>query len=508
MQGWLQAAPLEDAGLFEPSHLASQFRHFTTFMQQQVLFATLMMPLTLKLRSFFGKEVTSPSCTHSKTLSGKPDRPLEFWYIKPHDRETLICQIMPYMAGRLRKRHLPRAVLDRHGWTEEFVEDSQDESAWFRQTTTAFQVNPATMVADLLELTRLWFFMLLRYTYRRRFFKGREMSRSDLDVRHLYTNLEEDYIAELTEDEVYHLTRLQNKYGASFYRISYKDAKKRLDWTKFCKRIRSFCQSIGLYVLSQDPEKNLQELRKNLTSIILHQKLQCIRGDLAKDTVLVRSMRKDVKNLVKLDAVHNNTARVMKREIQEMNYQLEGLLQKDVEISAELVRLRTAYDDRSKVTDCDILQENEISKKLIPSIQSKLKRLPNEPDRLHTRQENYITADALVLCRWLLEHLPAGNPKHERLGYHWKLFWQSQWDECRKKKRENHPLRELVDHEKYNRIGKCLYSTLSNRLHQYGLQRGDILHPDVQRVLHVIGPLHYDDSGKVNLQAEKRRWTG
>lgn len=482
------------------------------------------MPFSLRLRSSSIKEPTSPARTYPEILSKKPYRPLDFWYIRPHDRETLIHHIMPYMARSLRKGHLLEAVLGRHTWADEFVkselaEATGDESTWFRQTSTAFWIDPATVTDDLLKLTRFWFFTLLRYSYRRYFFEGRKTLRSDLDVRDLYTNRHDYYVSELTEDDVHSLTRRPNKYGASFYRSCYKDVKKCLGWTKFCERVRSFCQSIGLHTSFDNPEKNLRELHQNLTAIMLCRKVQDFSGHLAKNTILVRSTRKEVKKLdgrVTSGATRNDDVVCeMKREIQEISRRFEEspptspLLdeppQRYIEIRADLNTLRSTNEDRFGEIDCDILQKHENSKQLIQSLQSELDQLRNEISCLPIREEKHATADKLVLCRWLLENLPHGKVKDDAIGYRWRQFWQKEWDQY-KKKQKSHPLWELHGDGKNNTIGKKLYGTLSDRIHKYGQQRCEKLHPDVQRVVDAIGPVHYDGDGKIDLVAERKRW--
>lgn len=455
------------------------------------------MPLLLKLFSIDPKEAISSPRAPPMVLSEIPNQPLEFWYIRPHDRGTLIDHIMPYMAEPLPRKHSLQTILDRHAWAEELVKSEVrdaigDSSACLSQSRAAFWLNPTTMTQDLLALTRLWFFMLLRYTYRKRFFEGRRSSQSELIVRDLCAHRDSHYLSELSDNSFHCLTRLEKKYGASFYRSSRKDTKQRLAWTSFCERIRTFCKSLGLHTSSNNPEKNLRELRHNLTPIVLHQKWLYVNDQLAEHTSLVCNLRADAQTMD--ERVMRNIAMIesMKREIQ-------GLVeprQRDVEIGRK-------FEDLAR----DVQQSDENSMRLIHSLQSGLKELRNGLGLYLSNEENNITADGLILCRWLLEHLPSANPRQERLGYHWRQFWQYQWDQCRKNmKRQGHPLWKLVSDEKYNKVGRNLYGTLSHRLHRYGHQRGDKLHPDVQRILEVIRPVHYDTTGVIDLEAERKRW--
>ncbi|KAF2108915.1 hypothetical protein BDV96DRAFT_605343 [Lophiotrema nucula] len=479
------------------------------------------MLFSLSSRSNHGKDAASPPRTSPSELSEKYDRPLAFWHINPHDRETLINHIMPCMAGSLRKESLLQTIVERHPWAEEFVgseftEVISSDSACFRETAAAFWMNPTTMTAALLRLTRLWFFVLLRYTYRKRFFEGREKCRSNLDIRDI--DHDGHYIAKLADMEVYHLTRIPNRCGASYYRSSYKDARQRLGWRSFCERIRSFCGSLGLYTSTENPEKNIQELRHNLTSIMMRREWS---RRLARNTVLIRTTKKDVKRIderVTSGAVHGDEAiKETKLEVQEMSRRVEELQlmspllnqarQRSVELSNEFKNLRTACGKMTERLACRIQRSDETSKQLIQSLRSEVEELLKQFAYSNVREEGYITAEALVLCRWLLEHLPAARLTQESFSLRWKQFWRRQWDQCKKVRRASHPLWELVNDERFNRVGVKLYGTLSERLHHYGHQRGDELHADVQRVLDVIRPVHYDDNGKVDLEAERKRWT-
>jgi hypothetical protein len=210
----------------------------------------------------------------------------------------------------------------------------------------------------------------------------------------------------------------------------------------------------------------------------MQRKWSIVISQLGKENVLARNTRKDVTKLnerVVSGASHNvQRMKDMERVIEDVNIQIDGLRRND-----------------------------ETYKQLIESLQRGLDELRVGSSSLRAREEGCMTAEALLLCRWLLEHLPAAHSRQEGLGYHWKQFWQSHWQ---RSKRESHPLWELAGDERYNKVGKNLYGTLSNRLHRYGHQLGDKLQPDVQRVVDVIRPVHYDASGKIDLQAERKRW--
>jgi hypothetical protein len=479
------------------------------------------------LRSTLAEKAPPPAQTFPDDLAEKCDQHLSFWYIRHHDRKTLTNHIIPYMAGSLGKNDLPQNVMDRHSWVKELIKSEltdavADNSTCFLQITAAFWENPRATAADLLRLSRFWFFILLRYTYRKRFFEGREISRSNFDIKDIYSNRNAYYTSEFDEDAIYRLTRLQNKYGASYYRGCYKDAKQRLGWTSFCVRIRVFCQSVGLYLSSNNPEKNLWELRHNLTAIMIHRKLSCFNSRLVQNTGLVHNTRKYVKKVderMASSAMHEQTMiEDMKQKVQELSLQIEELRLTpivrnearcmDLEDSTEIVTLRTAYEKKLEGLGSNIHQNDETSKQLIKSLQSGIKELRSEFDHFKAREEESFTADALIVCRWLLEHLPLANLKEDWIGLRWKRFWEGQWDRCKKAERESHPLWKLSRDGRYNGIGKNLYGTLSKRIHGYGHQRSDRLPPDVQLVVDAIKPVHYHDNGKINLKAERARWTG
>jgi hypothetical protein len=432
---------------------------------------------------YSSEDVAVSPRTSPKRISEEFHLPVDFWYIKSHDRQALNEHIIPYVARELHDKYLLRTFMEKHTWTEELVKseltemDRDEDSACLGKTTAAFWTNPTSTTVGLLCLTRLWFFLLLRYTYCRRFCEGRELSQHVLDVRDLCTH-QDVYCSALTEDAIYRLTRLRNRYGASFYRGSHKDTRRRLGWTRFCGRIRTFCASVGLHTSSRNPEKNLWDLGRNLTPIIMHRKWSNVMSQLGKENILALNIRKDVTKLnerVASGACHNvQRMKDMDTVIEDVNLQIEGLRRND-----------------------------ETYKQLIESLQRGLDELRVGSSSSQAREEGYMTAEALLLCRWLLEHLPAAHPRSEGLGHHWKQFWQIHW---KRSKRQSHPLWELAGDDRYNKVGRNLYGTLSNHLHKYGHQLGDKLHPDVQRVVDVIKAVHYDASGKIDLQAERMRW--
>ncbi|KAL1602133.1 hypothetical protein SLS59_004818 [Nothophoma quercina] len=322
-----------------------------------------------------------------KKFPRNPAKPLSFWYIKSHDRRTLKEYILPYMVESLPERHLMRVILERHPWTNHLV-NSQDMTALqdrVRQISASFWKDPATATLVLLQLTRMWFFSLVRYIYRIRYFEGHQTLLEDADLQDIRTQENQMYIAQLSEDVIYRLTCVQNKYET------------------ICTKLQADISKLRSTVVSQ-PKKPPDQL---LTSL--------------------------------------------KQQIEDLD--------------AKLTR-------------------------------------SHAPTQAHR-----FTAEDLATCRWLLEHLPGGPWIQGRVGLRWGQYWQKHWTRCRLEvQRRNHPIWQLARDERFHKVGKELYATLSDRLHKYGALKGDALLPDVQRVVDAIKPVHFHDDGKVDLQAEKGRW--
>jgi hypothetical protein len=509
------------------------------------------------MRSSLAKEPTS-SRSSSKGFPKKFLQSLDFWHIDPHDRGALVDYIMPCMARSLNDEYMLGVFMNRHPWTEEFVKsestdtDRDGDSGNFGQTTTSFWTDPTSTTSHLLHLTRLWFFLLLRYTYRTRVSERRESSRSVVDVEAL-CDLQSACYSKLDEEAIYRLTSLQNKYGASFYRESHKDTRRRLGWTTFCARVKAFCESVGLQTASRCPEQNLRDLRSNLTAMLMDRKWT---SQLGKTIFQMADTKRELKNLIEI--VQSNTvynvqrAKETGRTIEDMNLRIDTLHQEqrdwNAQAFAETAICSTAHEGGLREL---ALQDAKTSKKPIealppepakpavslppepkkpavslppepkkpikslpPEPKKPIKSLPPEPKKVRVDSvcslplpAGNITIETLVLCRWLLEHLPTVSTPI--LGMRWKQFWQTHWAQCANKpKHKDHPLRQLISEKKYNTVGKNLYSTLSDRLHNYGQRVGEDLQPDVRRVMDAIGPVHFDGSGKIDLAAERKRWVG
>ncbi|KAF2652915.1 hypothetical protein K491DRAFT_760023 [Lophiostoma macrostomum CBS 122681] len=424
-----------------------------------------------------------PSPTKEKSPPPPPrprprDLPLIFWQIERHDRRDLITRIMPYMAEVLPSKDTVQAVLKKYPWVSAFIASeaastATDDDATFSVVRKLFWEESRRTTETLLDVTRLWFFTLIRYTYRVRFLDGRRASRIPLTLETLYPNLDSDYGSELTEDDVYTLTRLPNRYGASLYRSVYKAARKRTAWKHFSRRILQFCISVGLDPSSRDPEIALQELRRSLSS----------------------------------GKLHHNVARKAERLIPTSSTlrEPEPSSRSETEITSLSSDLHVENQDDKEEDQSSPVDVEQIMESLRTEYDGQLDELRDRLCHLTSREQLYAGGESLLACRWLLEHLPPKSTYGEG-GYRWKRYWQKEWEKCTGKSLENHPLSELINEEKYNRIGENLYRTLSNRLHQYGARRGEKLDTDVQKVVDAIKPIHYQADGSIDLKAERQRW--
>ena len=466
-----------------------------------------------------------------KNFPRNPAKPLSFWYIKSHDRRTLKEYILPYMVELLPGRHLMRAILERHPWANHLV-NPQDMTALrdrVRQISTSFWKDPATVTSVLLQLTRMWFFSLVRYIYRIRYFEGHQTLLEDADLQDIHTQENQMYTAKLSEDIIYRLTCVQNKYGASYYRSCYKHARSSSGWTHFCKTIGAFCRSIEVHTTSNDPEESLEDVQRNLTSITLQRRCSQIVVHLEKNNILACTTRRDIQKLhdrnTSSNKQHQKDIDRAKQEVVVVQQQIDNLRlvcaqqnatqQPNAQLSTQLETVRKQLQaDISKLQSTVVSQPKKHPDQLLTSLKQQIEDLDAKLTRSHAATEDHrFTAEDLATCRWLLEHLPGGPWVQGRAGLKWGQYWHAHWTRCRlattqqqHQGQRHHPIWQLARDERFHKVGKELYATLSDRLHKYGALRGDALQPDVQRVVDAIKPVHFHGDGKVDLQAEKGRW--
>jgi hypothetical protein len=179
----------------------------------------------------------------------------------------------------------------------------------------------------------------------------------------------------------------------------------------------------------------------------------------------------------------------------------------DSNVSVEHQRQRRAWEKELQCLRSRIEESEAVTERRLVTLAEQTKKDCTNISHPTVPSNECRRVELLVACRWLLEHLPAPNSKQQGFGNRWRLFWQSQWKQYKQDvSRDDHPLRALVCDEKYNRVGRGLYGTLSSFLHEYGRLRIDPLNPDVQKVVDTISSVHYNSNGQIDIEAERRRW--
>lgn len=491
--------------------------------------SSLILNTTPSSSVFRHRPTTSPSPrTSPKRIPDRPHKALDFWYIKPHDREALSAIIMPYMAAHLPKRYMLQSFLEKNDWACEMLgvpimEVEGSSVTCLQHITAAFWNNPRRTIVKLVELTRTWFFTLLRYTYRMSFSRGSGTSQSSPDVQDIPAWETQQYTSELTGSQVYCLTRIPNKYGAKFYRSSYKSTKQCAAWKGFCARIQTFCDSVGLFASPENPEQSLQDLQNNIPSIMAQREWCNTTAQLARTTALARGTANYVKEVDERIASeisgHCGLMKQIRQHVMSLQLQCDKLRsarmssfdsqQRNSKLLVELQRQREAREEELQCFDSRIQDSEARLQRDIATLTEQIEECRTTLTYQSLSTKACPNVEVLVACRWLLEHLPAGNPIRQGFGNRWRLFWQSQWKEHKNGKSGNgHPLRSLIGDERYNKVGKGLYGTLSTFLHEYGRLRITPLGSLVQEVLELISPVYYKSDGQIDLESERKRWLG
>ena len=415
------------------------------------------------------------------------DLPLDFWYIERRDRKRLVTRIMPYMADELPKQDSVHAILKRYPWLKAFIASehapatSATNGATFDGPRKEFYEASRKTIEILLDLTHVWFFTLIRYTYRVRFLEGSTVSKSPLVIEDLRPDPDTAFGSDFTEDDIYTLTELR-KYGTSLYRSMFKRAVKRPAWQNYCARIVQFCTLLDLDSPSRDPEIALQDLGHHWSSGLLHRKIRYKEDELLAPSSALHAFL-EVPSLTATEISSHSTASQLDDEKEE-HY--------DPPPDARAMNARAMTTDQiiESIRNEDHGQLDEIKDRLC---------------RMINREQLYMDIESILACRWLLEHLPPKS-RYGEGGFAWKKYWQKEWEKCLKNNLPGHPLSKLVKYEKYNKIGARLYNILSNRIHQYGNQRAARFELDVEEVMAATKPLFYRDDGSIDLKKERQRW--
>jgi hypothetical protein len=430
------------------------------------------------------------------------------------------------MAAFIPEPYLLQTLLKKHSWLSEILLPARMPKEdicpdFLQQTTASFWQSPTRTIAKLVKLTRTWFFTLLRYTYRTRFLDRSTTYPSDLEIPDIQSYETRRYSSELTKSEVHRLVCIPNKYGATFYRSIYKSVKQCPAWTRFSARIQTFCDSVGLFTSPKDPEQSLKELQNNLSSLVLQQRWLRTAAHLEETAILARGTERFVKELdgrvASSSLINLDLTKEAKQHVETLLLQCNKLRSTlatsshpqryDSNVSAELQRQRSAWEEELKCIRSRIEESEAMVERRLVTLAEQTKKGCINVDHPTIPYNECRGIELLVTCRWLLEHLPAPTFKQQGLGNRWRLFWQSQWKQYKQDaSRDDHPLRALVDEEKYNSVGKGLYGTLSSFLHEFGRLRIHPLNPDVQKVVDTIRPVHYNSNGQINIEAERKRW--
>ncbi|KAF2017538.1 hypothetical protein BU24DRAFT_420566 [Aaosphaeria arxii CBS 175.79] len=476
-------------------------------------------------------------------------RPISDWHIDRHDREALAATIIPCMTLPLEDKHNLQSITKKHPWIKEFIQSetatAQDNHIdEFRNTKAAFCEKPSRVSADLLKIARILFYILVRYTYLTRFEiaeNGREASQAVLELDDLATDRHDTcYFSGLDPDDADRLIH-RKRYGAGFYRARYRDTIRCMPWETFCINVRKFCQSLELNPSTDDPEVNIKDIQQNLTSILLHRKIQ---SDISSNSERIRAMGRE---LEKLDEQSRDE---MKKNIGEINRQLEetqtrfdsDLSRRETDMALgfeesratlrnrldtiassvtriegnskqlehkmqnEVAESRATFGSRLDTVSSSITRIEGNSKQLEHKLQNELADVRKSLDDMRIMHVQYAKAHKVDLCRWLMENLPyitRNGPKNA--NERWRLFWSVNWNACRRKQLKKHPLWALIHDQKYDKVGKDLFTTMNGKIHGYGTDIGNPLSVEVQKVIDAIMPADYMSKAP-NINSEKKRW--
>ncbi|KAJ4983418.1 hypothetical protein SVAN01_11070 [Stagonosporopsis vannaccii] len=464
--------------------------------------------------------------TPPAVVPDQPFKPLEFWRIATHDRKTLVERIIPYMAAHLPRKYLIQTIAEGYGWSCGIfsfgtAQAGGDGMRCWQQVVTEFWENPSQTIERLLLLAQACFYTLLRYTYRIRFSAHGKKCGGDLILGHIQSRTAYQHMTGMTKREVHRLTGIPNKYGATFYRSCYKDVQRCSGWNSFCASILWFCRSIQFPINSDSPEQILKDLGVNLPSIILQRKWSLTAARLVENSRLAMATADHVK---RIDAKVTSKISASQERIEQMEQELLtlgaqcqslslacGTMAKSKQcvslLSEELQTHQRTWAEQLESLRNNIYKTEANCQRSIAALTGRMRRDGEDSGVAHAPKHASSTLEDLVVCRWLLENLPTTTDAKKGFGNKWRKFWEIEWVKCENSLAYcDHPLRTLKSDEKYDRIGKHLYSTLSNILHGYGRLRNVPLHPDVQILVNTIRPVHYNKDKEIDIEAERTRW--
>ncbi|KAL1592228.1 hypothetical protein SLS60_011305 [Paraconiothyrium brasiliense] len=411
-------------------------------------------------------------------------------------------------------------------------------------------MDPEGTTKELRDVTRSWFHMLLRYTFRTKLRDGWKTPSPAFDLADFD---DEQFTSQLDEKQVRSLVRRTNLFNE--YKETYKVTKGRIGWTRFCIRIKSFTQLVGLQTDSIKAEQILQELEKGLPELknarmlqsqsLLIERLKAdarsereLREKIAADAASVNTLREQFESKkaeserqlrLQLETKKAESERLLRKQLEAKGAEAERKLRKQLEAKTAEAERRLREQLEAKTAESEralherLAANAESERKLRENLQAKSdaeQRLRENLEAKSDAERKHRIHDSLVSCRELMEklvggELPAarqGNFKGQQYKQRWKDLFHTQWTNCKAKKPAGHPLVGLVAQQKYYVVGKDLYGTISERLHNHKEYRDKEVDADVLRMVHAILPAAYSSPTSTekerdwSIVTEKKRW--
>ncbi|KAF1965452.1 hypothetical protein BU23DRAFT_25203 [Bimuria novae-zelandiae CBS 107.79] len=475
---------------------------------------------------------------------------LDFWVTK--DKKEVVKRIVPYLTGQIPKNRHLGSLKEEKPWIEELIESEDDEDdeeedegeeESFSDLEAAFWKDPETITNELRDVTRTWFYMLLRYTFRTKHRDGWKKTSPAFDLEDFDG---EEFTSQLDEKQVRALVRRDGLINE--YKETYKETKQRTGWTRFCARLRSFTELVGLQTTSTKVEQILQELQKGLPDLKNAKKLEAQRllierlqaeknSTTSSESVNALRQRFEAKQAEserilreRLEAKKAESERILRQQLEAKKAESERLLRQQLESKkAESERtLRARLEAKNaeaerKLRESLAAKNAEAERALRQKIEANAEAERKLREDLQAKAEaerKHRLHDALVSCRELMEKLVGEKPVvkgsympgGQQFKQRWKDLFHEQWTKCKARKPAGHPLLGLVAQQKYYVVGKELYGTISERLHNHREYRDKEVDADVSRMIFAILPAVYSKPNSTeaerdwNLATEKKRW--
>lgn len=485
------------------------------------------------------KRQRSTSREKPKSTSDERFQSLDFWVVK--EKKDVVKRVVPYFTGKVSEKRKLKSLREEKPWIDELIEsededeDDGDDPDRFSDLEAAFWKNPEAMVSELRDVTRLWYYMLLRYTFRTKSEDGWKEPSPAFELKDFD---EQNFTSQLDEKQM--RTLIKRPTLISEYKETYKETKQRTGWTRFCERMKSFTMLVGLQTESTKVEQLLQELEKGLSGLknakklnaqkLLIERLQAEKERAARETLTVNSESVNALRQ-RFEAKQAESERILRERLEAKKAESERALRQQLEAKkAESERILRQQLESKKAESERTLRARleaknaEAERKLRESLAAK----NAEAERaLHERlavnaeaERKHRLHDALVSCRELMEKLVGEKPVvkgtymagGQQFKQRWKDLFHEQWMKCKAKKPTGHPLLNLVGQQKFYVVGKELYGTISERLHNHREYKDKEVDADVKRVVFAILPAVYSSPTSTEaerdwtLATEKKRW--